>query len=124
MWIPRTSKCEMCGVDYTQTSPRHKYCSDCGKINRLRIAKEYNATQHKQNYVPKGRVVKAKPEQPERIGNLQKALQEFGPYGLEILQAFFNVLHRADVIAKKNNMVVTVKTIDTIMSDFRQNKIG
>ena len=128
MWIPKTSKCEMCGVDYTQTSPRQKFCAGCREKSQKEYVKSYNTKYRKDHYVKKQRELSQKAlrekEKKQAPGNLDKAVQYYGPYGLELVQSFFNILHNASIIAKRNNKTVDLKAIDTIMNDFRHNKIG
>lgn len=128
MWTPKIGTCSMCGAEYERMSPRQRFCDACREKNEKEYSDRYNKCYRKNTYVP---VVK-QPNKKElrRIkrqntaSNLEKAVQAYGPYGLELVQSFFNILHRAGVIAKKNGMQVNIKAIDTIMNDFRQNKIG
>lgn len=127
MWSPTAGTCAICGAEYNKTSPRQKFCAECRKVNHKQYVSKYNEQYRKDHRVIKVRQKKKELKALERKmepGNLDKAVEFYGLYGLELVQSFFNVLHRASTIAKKHGLSVDANAIDIIMNDFRQNKIG
>ncbi len=121
-------QCKECGREIVRTGKNQKFCTECKKKNHQTYVKEYNKEYRqviKKRYRKEHpKAVKEKPVKEQPPSNLDKAVAFYGPYGLELVQSFFNILHRASVIAKKNGRVVDGKALDVIMNDFRQNKIG